>query len=976
MHMLVWLRGAPNVKDLATMTEEERAAVVAYFDNLMSTINPNKDAPPADVHPCRKRLSEVDDVERDLIELLNKVQRHKCSAGYCQRKDKNTGQTYCRFKFPHDTQEASRLVQNAQDQFELLTARNDPFLNKYIRWVMQLWRANIDATPILSLGFVLRYCAKYASKGEARTQTLAELAQAVLADTPDDKTALSAIQSLLIKTVSERDYSAQEACHILSGRPLYVCSRKFVIVDLRKSNWVELQRDGGRAEDVPNDGADVDDPEAGAAEGADDGAVEAHDVPADHDDDAETFGALVESYMTRPVNMANMSLMEVAKSHGPPVSRRDKRDNRWSNNRREAVVRVFPRPKLTPSEERNEEYYRVQVLLHVPWRTEEQVKGDFGTWKEVFQANNLVAEGGPDIHDAAAAAGAEMAAEEAAERALFEDVPGPGDAPAGRDEWMVAARMGPRGQVEQVELGRREQDISYDWHASSDAYGDINRLRNFIALSKAEHADAPRAGALPGIVYTAEQQKVLDLLQSQIDSIQHPDPNAPPVVKRVIIQGKAGAGKSTVIDKMMEMIIGAFGPQAVKLMAYTGVAALNISGETINSALNIRPKVKEYPELNAKALRKFQDAMRPVRFLIVDEYSMVGSKMLGYMERRCRDGKPGCDELFAGCFVYLVGDVRQLAPIGDPVLYPPLPPRRGAAPNAPLSPEAARGRLAFASFQKSVILRVSQRQADNTLRDALDRLSVGQVTDQDYALFSARFQMNVPPEERRAFEDAVHIYWTRVEVKERNLDRLLQLLQPVARVPAKHHGPNAAAGTSDQAEGLEDVIYLAKGARVMLRSNLWTTAGLVNGALGTVVDIVYHRDQAPAPDGPPAVVMVKFDNYTGPTMADGTVPVPTLVKGWDDGHGNRLTREQFPLSLAWATTVHKSQGLSLDKAVISVLNYDFGLGMVYVALSRCRSWQGMLLSREFDKDRLTSIRRANGFEARQRAERRILTMQL
>jgi len=122
--------------------------------------------------------------------------------------------------------------------------------------------------------------------------------------------------------------------------------------------------------------------------------------------------------------------------------------------------------------------------------------------------------------------------------------------------------------------------------------------------------------------------------------------------------------------------------------------------------------------------------------------------------------------------------------------------------------------------------------------------------------------------------------------------------------------------------------------------------------------------------------MVRFDNYTGPTMHDGTVPVPTLVKGWDDKQGNRLTREQFPLSLAWATTVHKAQGLSPDKAVISVADYDFGLGMVYVALSCCRSWQGMLLSREFDKDRLTSIRRAKGFEARQRAERRIVTMQL
>ena len=426
----------------------------------------------------------------------------------------------------------------------------------------------------------------------------------------------------------------------------------------------------------------------------------------------------------------------------------------------------------------------------------------------------------------------------------------------------------------------------------------------------------------------------------------------------------------------MAMIIEAFGPEAVKLMAYTGVAALNIKGQTINSALKIPVQVKQYPEMGAEALRNFQDDMANVRFLIVDEYSMVGSKLLGYMERRCRDGKPLSNELFGGCFVYLVGDIRQLPPVGDPVLHAPVAGqrRRGQARD-PLSPEVQRGRMAFASFQKSMILSVSQRQADDTLRDALDRLSEGVSTEVDFVHFSERFSRNVPAAEQQSFSDALHLYWKRADVDAHNMRRLVDLGVPVARCAGRHHGPGAANGTSTMAGGLEKHLYLAKGARVMLRANLWQSTGLVNGAAGTVVDIIYSRDKAP-PEELPSVIMVRFDHYTGPTMPDGTVPIPTIVRGWDDGQGNHLSREQFPLALAWASTVHKAQGQTLDKVVVSVDDSDFTLGQVYVALSRCRSWQGLLLSREFNMDRLTSIRKSRGFPARWQAEQRILRMRL
>ncbi len=221
----------------------------------------------------------------------------------------------------------------------------------------------------------------------------------------------------------------------------------------------------------------------------------------------------------------------------------------------------------------------------------------------------------------------------------------------------------------------------------------------------------------------------------------------------------------------------------------------------------------------------------------------------------------------------------------------------------------------YRTFEKSLILSVSQRQADASFRDALDRLSFGTSNEEDFDRFSARFKMNVPAAEREQFINATHLFTSRDEVAKHNKAKLVGLDVPVARLPARHNNAKAKAASADAAQGLEPVVYLATGARVMLRSNLWLAAGLVNGATGTVVDIVYGRDKS-SPNDLPVAVMVRFDHYAGPTMPDGTVPIATQLRGWDDGQGTHCTREQFPLCLAWAITVHKAQGLTVERAVV------------------------------------------------------------
>ena len=124
--------------------------------------------------------------------------------------------------------------------------------------------------------------------------------------------------------------------------------------------------------------------------------------------------------------------------------------------------------------------------------------------------------------------------------------------------------------------------------------------------------------------------------------------------------------------------------------------------------------------------------------------------------------------------------------------------------------------------------------------------------------------------------------------------------------------------------GLEEVIHLAVGARVMLRRNLDTGAGLVNGAIGTVLAI---RSSSR--------VTVKFDNIEEPY--DVTKRFGVLKNFY-------IHRQQFSIILAYAVTIHKSQGLSLDCAIIDLSSQVFVVGMAYVALSRVRSLSGVHLT--------------------------------
>lgn len=286
---------------------------------------------------------------------------------------------------------------------------------------------------------------------------------------------------------------------------------------------------------------------------------------------------------------------------------------------------------------------------------------------------------------------------------------------------------------------------------------------------------------------------------------------------------------------------------------------------------------------------------------------MIGCAMLRLIDLRCRQGT-GIDEPFGGLYCYFLGDYRQLPSVKDTPMY--------GLPNED-DEYAPDGKLLVSTFEKVFVLSTCFRQEDQQFLNILDNLSTGNSTKADYDILSKRFKMNVKDQDE--FQDALHLFATKAEVFQFNYEKLQNLQDistklpvPVAKIIGQHNCKTALASKPDDADGLQSVLYIANGCNIMLRNNLWVEKGLVNGTVGKVVDVIYNNDEA-APNSFPAVIICKFPTYTGPGLGpENLIPIPSISKSWSSNSVN-CTRRQFPLSVAYACSIYKSQGMTLDK---------------------------------------------------------------
>ena len=220
------------------------------------------------------------------------------------------------------------------------------------------------------------------------------------------------------------------------------------------------------------------------------------------------------------------------------------------------------------------------------------------------------------------------------------------------------------------------------------------------------------------------------------------------------------------------------------------------------------------------------------------------------------------------------------------------------------------------------------------------------------------------------FDDSTRLFYSNDQVGSYNHDQLTKLQEPVACINACHSSAAAKKMPADDMSGLQPMVFLAKGAKVMLTMNLWPGVGLCNGATGTITDIIYQVNHQP-PDLPVAVI-VQFDDYRGPSISNtlpSCVPIYPVTVSAQLPEGIH-ERQQLPLRLAYALTIHKSQGLTLPSAWIDIGKSEKTPGISYVAISRVKTLSSLVIE-PMTFQRLTNIKSSATLQYRLAEEARL-----
>lgn len=499
-------------------------------------------------------------------------------------------------------------------------------------------------------------------------------------------------------------------------------------------------------------------------------------------------------------------------------------------------------------------------------------------------------------------------------------------------------------------LGTREIDRSYNWSIHSGRWIVVPEVWNQI---KADNlvTQAVIVDSCP-LLLNHEQRKLYDTIVNYYMaelSCNGPSPRS----LLLNVDGVAGSGKTFTLLKacarLQELATDARLSNPVLRAAPTGIAAFNFTGKTLHSLLRLPVKGKT-ADLSTGTLQALQALFSACRFLIIDEKSMIDLKMLSLIDTRLRAIFPYNDQPFGGLNILLCGDFYQLPPVSGHPLYS----------SRPQHIDAIKGSCLYRAFDQTVrLVDVMRQQGDDDIavrfRAALSQLRTATLSQASWELLCTRTANQLSPDEVYGFDDALRLYYTTAEVRETNYNRLAATNQPVKKLTAEHKGRGASAATEEEADNLSAEIYVCIGARIMLTTNLWTEIGLVNGSIGVIKDVSW--DDGRQTDQLPSVILIRFDSYAGPSFPGcpvGTVPVFPQTRQFDY-KGIVCLRTQFPLRLGYAITVHKSQGLTLPRAVMNLNQREHCLGLSYVAVSRVKALTGLLFESPFDFDRFKGM---------------------
>ncbi len=434
----------------------------------------------------------------------------------------------------------------------------------------------------------------------------------------------------------------------------------------------------------------------------------------------------------------------------------------------------------------------------------------------------------------------------------------------------------------------------------------------------------PQTIQLPvGFRLNAEMQRCVDLVKDG---------------RNVFITGNAGTGKSTLLTYLRQSVL----PEDIAVVAPTGVGAINVGGITLHRLCSFNIDVTfEFIASDAYNPRT-RDVLKALTVLVIDEVSMVRADMMDYVDQALRrygkkKGKP-----FGGAQLIFIGDLAQLPPVvGKKV-------ERDFIDSRYESEFFFDSAVMKEISYEMINLKTIYRQRDPELINALNSIRDNSTQTEHFAFLKTLVNPNFQPDLGDFY---ITLATTNRKAEEINEEHLHALEGDLYRWKARITG-----SISQSEKPNADTLYFKRHSQIMMINNdpeqRWA-----NGTLGTITEIVLND---PAERSHVLIRILGADQDFKVYVNEWEV----LRPGFSGGalkYEVAGTFSQFPFILAWAVTIHKSQGKTFDKVIIDLSRKAFSPGQLYVALSRCTTADGIVLRQEVTADQVIVHDRVSRF---------------
>ena len=937
LHMLLKVLGAP------TLDKNSIEEVVAFVDKYVTTRIPSVEEDP------------------DLHQLVTTLQRHSHTKT-CQQ----AGQDKRRFGYPKTVSPVTKIILKVQGK-DRKTDVTDPDetdipkvnkgsaqknnrhrdiiyarepgaenINTYNPTLLKATRSNIDVQFCTSMWDVVNYIISYATKKEKEVcDALKDIVKNI--DQPVNKNSKDTLRTLGNTFLNARSVSIQEA--------IFRCLPSLSLSHFKPSVIFIPS-------DMPNDRHGIVKPRALLQEL--------------NDDSEDVFHtSLLDRYLQRPDSLNDMCCAEFASLYvrldRPVTAKNSHKVITIKNNLGKMIRRDKPQIVRSHKKSRTKEpekYCYSKLYLYLPWREEKDLIDSYESYRDSFVANidrikpNIIKFEQFDDDTLSKM-----------EREIREEIRD--SMPTERKKETLDGRHLFNHPFEGTDISKEEEASNFNITYKEPSITDEKYQEMVQNLNK-------------------EQRQLFDIIDEHSKRV-----SLGQKVNQLIhfLSGAGGVGKTYLINCLRHCISRKFKDSMINprvaVAASTGVAAALIDGQTVHTLLQLDcqegGKINPKP-LSAKKKLQMRRFFQNIRYIFVDEVSMIGNSNINQINSRLNEifGVPSQTSKFGGINIIFCGDLHQIPPVLQTLPFE-------AKGIAALGPNIWKESVTFTELTEIV-----RSKDDQDFTGICHRLRVGKHTKEDVEILEKRI-VNKQPQPHEIMDSMV-IYPTNKQCMNHNEDCINELKKtsPVTTITASDRFANEAFNRSisslttgvkydkmskkpqeyttddvNKTAGLPTSLKLAPGARVMVRVNIDTPDKLVNGVIGTVHSIDFKvgstiKDgQCTARDIRQVNVLFDdrnvgksvqhtCDNYCSSTCTKtGTVPIKAVEKEFLSKKNNRtwLKRYQLPLVLSWACTVHKVQGLTLHKAFIFMARaskgHKWNPGMAYTAISRLTSLSGL-----------------------------------